>query len=100
MTIAGFRSGLRTSGSPTFSSIQKWSDSKRQSRKRWCSRTELFNSFSDPQARLYYRQYAATQMGEKYLCVVVKIVGDDAFVVAAYLTDEVKRGVKLWPKER
>ena len=60
----------------------------------------VVQSLSDSQARLYHRGYAATQVGEKYLCVVVKIVGDDAFVVTAYLTDEVKRGVQLWPRER
>ena len=60
----------------------------------------VVRSFTDPLARLYYRQYAATQVGEKYLCVVVKIVGDDAFIVTAYLTDVVKMGAQLWPKER
>ena len=37
--------------------------------------------------------------GGKDLCVVVKIVIDDAFVVAAYLTDRVKKGTLLWPKK-
>jgi hypothetical protein len=29
---------------------------------------------------------------------VVKKLDEDAFVVAAYLTDRVKRGVQLWPE--
>jgi hypothetical protein len=29
--------------------------------------------------------------------VVVKLIADDAFVLAAYLTDTVKKGRLLWP---
>lgn len=59
---------------------------------------QVVESFSDPQARLYYRFYFGTRVGDKYVCVVVKVVGEDAFVLAAYLTDRVKRGKQLWPK--
>jgi hypothetical protein len=38
-------------------------------------------------------------VGGKYLCVVVKVREVDAFVVTAYLTDRVKKGNLLWPKE-
>lgn len=60
----------------------------------------VVESFSDPQARLYYRFYVGTLMGEKYLCVVVKIIGEDAFVLTAYLTDKAKKGVQVWPREK
>jgi hypothetical protein len=36
---------------------------------------------------------------DSHLCVVVKILIDDAFVVTAYLTDRVKKGTLLWPKK-
>lgn len=55
-------------------------------------------SQSDPDARLYYRFYPDTPVGEKYLCVIVKQSPQDAFVLTAYLTDTVKRGELLWPK--
>ncbi len=58
----------------------------------------VVESFSDPQARLYYRFYVGTLVGDKFVCVVVKVAGDDAFVLTAYLTDRVKKGVLLWPK--
>jgi hypothetical protein len=54
---------------------------------------------SDPGVRLYYRLYSRTPVGSKYLVVVVKLSGDDAFVVTAYLTDQIKKGDVLWPKE-
>ena len=60
----------------------------------------VVQSFSDPQARLYYRFYFRTLVGGKYLCVVVKYVEDDAFVLTAYLTDRVKQGVPIWPSPR
>ena len=60
---------------------------------------KVVQSQSDPSARLYYRYYLATIVGNKYLCVVVKISGNDAFVITAYLTDQIKRGVLIWPQE-
>ena len=59
----------------------------------------VIESASDPLVKLYYRFYHRTMVGGKHLCVVVKILSDDAFVVTAYLTDRVKKGAFLWPKE-
>ena len=59
----------------------------------------VIESMSDPAARLYYREYVNTRVGAKLLCVVVKVRGNDYFVVTAYLTNRVKRGQQLWPSE-
>lgn len=59
----------------------------------------VVESFSDPQSHLYYRFYVGTRVGDKYLCVVVKVREADAFVLTAYLTDKLKRGVLLWPRK-
>jgi hypothetical protein len=59
---------------------------------------QVVESISDSAARLYYRFYMGTMVGDKYLCVVVRIMGEEAFVLTAYLTDRMKRGVLLWPK--
>jgi hypothetical protein len=40
-----------------------------------------------------------THMGSKWLCVVVKYVENDAFIVTAYLTEKPKAGEDLWPKK-
>jgi hypothetical protein len=56
-------------------------------------------SLSDMAARLFYAFYAQTVLGGKWLCVVVKYVENDAFVVTAYLTDKPKAGNDLWPKK-
>ena len=61
---------------------------------------KVVESLSDPDARLYYRFYLGTRVGDKYLCVIVKLAGGEAFVVTAYLTDRAKRGVLIWPKEK
>jgi hypothetical protein len=60
----------------------------------------VVQSFSDPQARLYYRFYFRTALSGKYLCVVVKALEADAVVLAAYLIDRIKRGVTLWSKSK
>ena len=59
--------------------------------------TEVRASRSDADARLFYEFYTRTRVGDKWLCVVVKYLEDDAFVVTAYLTDKLKAGEKLWP---
>jgi len=59
----------------------------------------VVQSFADPEARLYYHTYIGTRVGDKYLCVIVKVKESDAFVLTAYLTDRIKRGVQLWPQE-
>lgn len=60
--------------------------------------SEVRRSRSDENVRLFYRFYAATAVGGKWLCVVVKYRAEDAFIVTAYLTDSVKVGEILWPK--
>lgn len=59
----------------------------------------MVRSSGDSQARLYYRYYYGTKVGDKHLCVVVKVLGMDAFVLTAYLTDAVKAGVVLWRRK-
>ena len=54
-------------------------------------------SRSDGAVRLFYEFYAQTNVGGKWLCVVVQYAENDAFVVTAYLTDKPKAGEDLWP---
>lgn len=60
--------------------------------------SEVRRSRSDDDVRLFYEFYAETRVGGKWLCVVVKYLPDDAFIITAYLTDSVKAGEILWPK--
>lgn len=55
----------------------------------------VIRSASDDEARLYYRLYTDTPVGEKPFCLVVKAREDDAFVLTAYLTDKFQRGEVL-----
>jgi hypothetical protein len=61
--------------------------------------TEVRVSRSDNTVQLFYEFYAQTRVGGKWLCVVVKYPPDDAFVVTAYLTDQLKPGETIWPKK-
>ena len=58
---------------------------------------KVIQSSSDTQAHLYYRYYVGTRIGDKWLCVVVKLTEQDAFVVTAYLTNNPKQGEVIWP---
>lgn len=59
----------------------------------------VVESLSDPRARLYYRYYYGTAVGDKFLCVVVKLTDIDGFVITAYLTDRLKKGKQTWPRK-
>jgi len=61
--------------------------------------TEVRVSRSDNTVQLFYEFYARTRVGGKWLCVVVKYPPDDAFVVTAYLTDQLKPGETIWPQK-
>lgn len=54
-------------------------------------------SRTDDAVQLFYAFYPQTLVGAKWLCVVVKYTGSDAFVITAYLTDKPKLGESLWP---
>jgi hypothetical protein len=54
-------------------------------------------SKSDADVKLFYEFYAQTVVGGKWMCIVVKYLENDAFVVTAYLTDKPKTGADLWP---
>ena len=60
---------------------------------------EVRVSRSDNTVQLFYEFYARTLVGGKWLCAVVKYAPDDAFVVTAYLTDQLKAGETIWPKK-
>lgn len=55
-------------------------------------------SRSDKTVLLFYQFHAQTVVGGKWMCVVVKCLDEDAFVVTAYLTEKPKAGETLWPK--
>lgn len=46
---------------------------------------------------LYYRWYYGTSRGDKWVCVVVKRLHGEAFLVSAYVTDRIKEGEMIWP---
>ena len=59
----------------------------------------VFTSHKDSSVHVYYRHYARAPVGSKHLMVAVKILEEDAFVITAFFTDEVKGGEQLWPRE-
>lgn len=76
---------------------------------RWSARSGEFGKFykslilSIPVTKrvqsMYYRYYARSPVGSKHLMVAVKILEQDAFVITAFFTDDVKGGEQIWPKE-
>ena len=58
----------------------------------------IVRSRTDPSVELFYRHYEATPVTEKHLCIVVKVLDDDLFIITAFFTDTVKRGETLWKR--
>ncbi len=59
----------------------------------------VVRSRTDPKVELFYRHYNITPVTEKYLCVTVKVLVGDLFIITAYFTDTIKRGEILWEKK-
>jgi hypothetical protein len=58
----------------------------------------VVRSRSDDTVLLYYLAAETEQFGPKLLCVVVKHLPSDSFVVTAYLTDKIKVGETIWKR--
>jgi len=59
----------------------------------------IIRSRIDSDVELFYRYYDVTPISEKYLCVVVKVLVEDLFIITAYFTDTIKRGEMLWERK-
>jgi len=59
----------------------------------------IVRSRTDPDVDLFYRHYDITPVTEKYLCVVIKVLTGDLFIITAYFTDTIKRGRILWKRK-
>lgn len=59
---------------------------------------EIRESKKDAKVMLYYRQYK--NLENRYICVLIKQLNDEGFVVTAYLADKIKRGNVIWQKNQ
>jgi len=59
----------------------------------------IVRSRVDEEVELHYRLYETSPVTQKYLCVVVKDVPDNPFIITAFYTDTVKKGDVLWEIE-
>lgn len=55
-------------------------------------------SRTDDAVHLYYRVASTEFFGVKLLCVVIKHLPADSFVITAYLTDKIKQGETVWTR--
>lgn len=60
----------------------------------------VVQSNSNENAHLYYRWYTETNVGDNYLCVVVIILEEDAFIVSAYMREQIRRGRVIWERSQ
>ena len=60
----------------------------------------VIQSNTNRNAHLYYKEYTETHAGDKYICVVVIMLEDDAFIASAYLREQVREGTVIWEKRQ
>ena len=59
----------------------------------------IIRSVTDAKVELIYKLYPSTPVTRRFLCIVVKVLPEDNFIITAYYTDTVKKGVILWEKK-
>ena len=75
----------------TCASIQKWKETLLQ--------PELVVATTvEENVLVYHRYYRTTLVTSKFLLVVVKLAGTDAFVLTAFFSNRQKKGSIVWPK--
>ena len=60
---------------------------------------KIVRSNSDFKVELYYKNYFKTSVTNKFLCLAVKILQSDCFIITSYFTDSIKKGEILWPRK-
>lgn len=58
----------------------------------------VFTSRLDPTVHLYYRWFPRSPVGPKHLMAAVKLLEEDAFMITAFFTDDVKGGAEVWAR--
>ena len=58
----------------------------------------VIQSKSDNNVILFNKFYIMKQFGGKFLCVVVKYLENDAFIVTSYISKNLPKGDILWQK--
>jgi hypothetical protein len=56
-------------------------------------------SSTDDSVELFYKWYENTIVGNKYMCIAVKNLATDFFVITAYYTDAIKKGKEVWKRK-
>ncbi|MEE8167960.1 MAG: hypothetical protein V3T58_03700 [Candidatus Hydrothermarchaeales archaeon] len=59
---------------------------------------EIRKSRKDPKVQLYYRRYK--NLENRYVCVLIKQLNGEGFIVTAYLADKIKRGNVIWQRNQ
>jgi len=60
---------------------------------------QVIRSRTDMRVELFYRDYKASPVSHKFLCIVIKVLPDELFLITAYFTDTLKKGQVLWEKK-
>jgi len=45
---------------------------------------------------MFYKYYETTPVANKYICILVKVLDSDNFIVTSYFTNAVKKGEVIW----
>ncbi|MFH1321235.1 MAG: hypothetical protein ABII90_11380 [Bacteroidota bacterium] len=60
---------------------------------------KIIRSKTASNIEMFYKNYKSTPVTNKFLCVIVKVIKDDLFIITAYFTNTIKKGEELWIKK-
>lgn len=58
----------------------------------------VIKSKTDENVKLFHKIYLTKSFGDKYLCVVVKYLESDAFIITSYLVRDLPKGEMIWQR--
>ena len=58
----------------------------------------IIQSVVDTNVNIFTRFYITKSFGGKYLCVVIKYLLDDAFIITSYITNKLPKGETIWQR--
>jgi hypothetical protein len=59
----------------------------------------ILRSTTDQLVEMFYKHYSSTPVTTKFLCVVLKVLLDDNFIITSYFTNTVKKGEVIWERK-
>lgn len=53
-------------------------------------------SNTDSSIEMFYKYYKITPVTSKHMCILIKVLESDQFIITSYFTNSIKKGEVIW----